>query len=629
MTHSHSGETIFDAPDWRLLSRLLGFVRPYKSYVIAVLVLTIVNAPLVAAGPLFTRAAIDLFIAPDLSRRPTGLLLWLKTGAELAGFGGSRYRGIIFIAIVYLGVNITGLAIQYLHLALTAAMGQRVMYDVRQAIFTHLQKVPIQFYDRTPLGGLMTRITTDVESLNEMFSSGVVAVVGDIGVALYVLAWMFRVNWKMAAVSFIAVILLAVFSAWFINRAKIVYRAVRLHLAQISTFLQERISGMQTVQLFGREARELEAFRRINKEYWQATLQTNFYNAIFYPSIEVIVAAGTALIIWYGGGQVMRHAISLGTLVAFIQLARSFYDPISEVSDKYNVLQAALASAERVFKLLDEPVSPGGPEQYLPPGEFSGRIEFRNVWFGYQPDNWILKGISFVVEPGEKVAFVGHTGAGKTTIINLLLRFYEIQRGQILFDGVDIRQLNPEATRAVFSIVPQDIFLFADDIISNIRLGNLAISEEQVKSAAREVHVDDFVASMEKGYGSKLMEGGPGLSVGQKQLIGFARAMAFNRRVLILDEATSSIDTETEVLVQEAVQRMMDGRTSLVIAHRLSTIQSVDKIIVMQNGEIREMGRHQSLIAQQGIYWKLYQLQFGHASDITEAESLVHRVAPG
>jgi ATP-binding cassette subfamily B protein len=628
MTHPYSEETISDAPEWRLLSRLLGFVRPYRSYFTAILALTIVNAPLVAAGPLFTKATIDLFIAPDPSNPPSGFALWLKTGAELAGFGGSRYSGIIFIAVVYLFVNITGLATQYLHLALTATMGQRVMYDIRQAIFTHLQKVPIQFYDRTPLGGLMTRTTTDVESLNEIFSSGVVAALGDVAVAMYVLAWMFEVNWQLAAVSFIAVIFLAVFSASFMGHAKPAYGAVRRHLARLSTFVQEHISGMQMVQLFRREARELEVFRRINQEYRQATLRTNFYNAIFYPAIEVIVAVGTALIIWYGGGQVIRRAISLGTLVAFIQLARSFYDPISEVSDKYNVLQGALASSERIFKLLDEPSS-GVFQACSPLKEFRGRVEFRNVWFAYQNDDWVLRGVSFAVEPGEKVAFVGHTGAGKTTIINLLLRFYEIQRGQILLDGVDIRQIHPDALRAVFSIVPQDIFLFTGDVISNIRLGNPAITDEQVKVAAREVRVDDFVASMENGYSSKLVEGGSGLSVGQKQLLGFARAMAFDRHALILDEATSSIDAETEVLVQEAVRRVMEGRTSLVIAHRLSTIQSVDKIIVMQNGEIREMGCHQSLIAQQGIYWKLHQLQFGRAPHIPKAESFVHRLVPG
>jgi ATP-binding cassette subfamily B multidrug efflux pump len=619
MIHSYSDEIISDVHDWRLFSRLLGFTRPYRSSFLTVLVLTVINAPLTAAGPIFTKAAIDLFIAPDLSKAPTGFLHWLKAMAEAAGFGGSRYRGIIFIAIIYLLVNITSLAIQYLHLSLIATMGQRVMRDIRQAIFTHLLKVPIQFYDRNPVGGLMARTTADVESLNEMFSSGVVAILGDVAVAVFVLAWMFKMNWKLAAVSFIAVILLGLFSIWFMNHAKSAYRAIRLHMARISAFLQEHISGMQTVQLFGCEAREMNAFRLVNHEYWQAALKTNFCNAIFYPAIEVIVAIGTALIIWYGGSQVIHQAISLGTLVAFIQLARSFYDPISEVTDKYNVVQAALASADRIFQLLDEPFIPELPQQQqLTPGGFQGRVEFRNIWFAYHNDEWVLRDISFVAEPGEKIAFVGHTGAGKTTIINLLLRFYEIQRGQIFLDGIDIRHIAPGDLRTAFGTVPQDIFLFTGDIISNIRLGDSRITEEEVKSSACKLRVDNFVASMEKGYGSVLMENGAGLSVGQKQLIGFSRAMAFNRPILVLDEATSSIDTETEVLVQEAVKRVMDGRTSLVIAHRLSTIQSVDKIIVMQKGEIREMGSHQSLIEQRGIYWKLYQLQFDRESQITK-----------
>ena len=380
---------------------------------------------------------------------------------------------------------------------------------------------------------------------------------------------------------------------------------------------------MPVVQLFNREEKEMRKFDEINEAHRKANIDTIFYYAVFYPAVEIIGSIGIGLIIWYGGGQVIRGIATIGTLVAFIQLARSFYEPISDISEKYNILQSAMASSERIFKLLDEPVTIASPEKPVPIGRATGQIEFRNVWFAYKDEDWILKDVSFTVAPGERVAFVGHTGAGKTTITNLLLRFYDIQRGQILIDGVDIRELDLEELRANFSIVLQDVFLFSGDIAANIRLGNRAITDEQLQEAARQVHADTFIQqTCPNAMARSLRERGAGLSVGQKQLISFARALAFDPRVLILDEATSSIDTETEILIRDAVERLMEGRTSLVIAHRLSTIQSVDKIIVMHKGEIRETGTHQDLLAQRGLYWRLYQLQFYQDYKRTFAESV-------
>jgi ATP-binding cassette subfamily B protein len=399
-------------------------------------------------------------------------------------------------------------------------------------------------------------------------------------------------------------------TTWFRRGARNSFRTVRARIARINAFLQEHITGMPVVQLFNREEKEMQQFSEINEAHRKANIDTIFYYAIFYPGVEIIGSIGIALIIWYGGGQVIRGVATIGTLFAFVQLARSFYEPISDISEKYNILQSAMAASERIVKLLDEPVKIESPVKPVHIERAQGRIEFRNVWFAYKNEDWILRDVSFTAEPGEKVAFVGHTGAGKTTITNLLLRFYDIQRGQILLDGVDIREMDLHELRANFSIVLQDVFLFSGDLASNIRLGANEISDERLLFASTEVRSDDFIRNLPDGYQSEVRERGAGLSVGQKQLISFARALAFDPRVLILDEATSSIDTETEILIQEAVERLMQGRTSLVIAHRLSTIQSVDKIIVMHKGEIREMGNHQELLAERGLYWRLYQLQF-------------------
>ena len=622
MTDHHEEEVLGKAYDARLMRRLLTYLWPYKWRALISLVLTILSAPLVLSGPPLTKAAIDLFLAPNDANPPSSFALFLKHMGESLGFGESAYQGVAFIAIVFLIASLAAFAVQYTQAVVMQAMGQYIMYDLRREVFAHLQRLPIQFYDRNPVGRLMTRLTTDVDALNEMFTAGVIVIFGDLAMIFYIVIWMFQVNWKLAMVSFAILPLLAVLTTWFRLGARNSFRQVRLRIARINAFLQEHITGMPVVQLFNREEKEMRQFDEINDAHRKANIDTIFYYAVFYPAVEILGAVGMGLIIWYGGGQVLRNAVTIGTLVAFIQLARAFYEPISDISEKYNILQSAMASSERIFKLLDEPVTIASPAEPVHIGRARGEIEFRNVWFAYKEEDWILKDVSFTVRPGERVAFVGHTGAGKTTITNLLLRFYDVQRGQILLDGVDVRELDIEELRSNFSIVLQDVFLFSGDIAGNIRLGSDRISDERLQQAAREVHADTFVKRLPEGYSSELRERGAGLSVGEKQLISFARALAFDPRVLILDEATSSIDTETEILIRDAVERMMEGRTSLVIAHRLSTIQSVDKIIVMHKGEIREVGTHQDLLGQRGLYWRLYQLQFYQDFKSTLTESI-------
>ena len=606
----HEEEVLGKAYDSRLMRRMLKYLIPYKWYALTALFLIIISAPLSLAGPPLTKIAIDVFLKPDPNNPPTGFALMVKHAADYFGFGSNAATGITFIAILFFLASILSFAVGYTQAIVMQKMGQFIMYDLRKEVFAKLQKLDVQYYDRNPVGRLMTRLTTDVDALNEMFTAGVIVIFGDLAMIGYIVIWMFQSNWRLALVSFTIVPLLFILTTWFRRGARNSFRTVRARIARINAFLQEHITGMPVVQLFNREEKEMQQFKEINEAHRKANIDTIFYYAIFYPGVEIIGSIGVALIIWYGGGQVIRDVATIGTLFAFVQLARSFYEPISDISEKYNILQSAMAASERIVKLLDEPVKIESPAKPVHKERVQGRIEFRNVWFAYKKEDWILRDVSFTAEPGEKVAFVGHTGAGKTTITNLLLRFYDIQRGQILLDGVDIREMDLHELRANFSIVLQDVFLFSGDLASNIRLGAKEISDERLLFSAQEVHADDFIRNLPDGYRTEVRERGAGLSVGQKQLISFARALAFDPRVLILDEATSSIDTETEILIQEAVERLMQGRTSLVIAHRLSTIQSVDKIIVMHKGEIREMGNHQELLAERGLYWRLYQLQF-------------------
>jgi ATP-binding cassette, subfamily B, multidrug efflux pump len=498
------------------------------------------------------------------------------------------------------------------------------MFDLRTQIFTKLQQQEVAYYDKNPVGRIITRITSDVDSLNELFTSGVIDVLGDLVVIFAIVGMLFWLDWKLAIVSLIIVPLLFAATNWFRKHARSGFDKVRTRTAKLNAFLQEHISGAQTVQLFNAENRAEKNFHDINDEYREANIETIYYYAIFYPMVDFIGAIGISVIIGFGGYTILNqtqfaaNALTIGTVIAFIQYSQQLFQPIRDLSDKFNVLQAAIVASHRIFLLIDLPLKITSPEFPKKSGETLGKIEFQNVWFAYKEGNWVLKNISFVVEPGESVALVGHTGSGKTTITNLLMRFYDVQKGKILLDGVDIREWELSELRKNFAVVLQDVFLFSGSLEENIRLGNESISNEKVVWASKEVHADEFVQKLPDLYKSQVKERGAGLSVGQKQLISFARALAFDPKILILDEATSSIDTETEQLIQQAVDRLMQERTSLVIAHRLSTIQKCDRILVFHHGELREQGTHNELLGERGLYWRLFQLQYANEKKYDE-----------
>ncbi|MBI4809992.1 MAG: ABC transporter ATP-binding protein [Ignavibacteriales bacterium] len=484
------------------------------------------------------------------------------------------------------------------------------IFDLRMQVFTHLQNLSIKFYDGNPIGRLITRVTNDVEVLNEMFSSGVVMVFSDVFTIIGILYFMFTMSWELALISLSVLPLLFYGTFLFRKKAREAYREVRLQVARINTFMQEHITGMMVDQIFNREKKSYNKFSDINATHRDTNIKSIFYYALFYPGVDLIGAIAIGLIIWYSGVGALEGSISIGTMIAFFQFNEMFWRPIRDLSEKYNIMQTAMASSERVFKLLDDQTIIQNPVIPIRLDKLQGKIEFKNVWFAYVNEEWVLKNISFIIKPGETAAFVGHTGAGKTSIINLLCRFYEYQRGEILIDGIDIRSINKEDLRRHTAIVLQDVFLFSGDIKSNISLGNDGISMDRIKAAARVVGANRFIENMPNYYDEEVKERGATLSVGQKQLISFARALAVHPRILVLDEATSSVDTETEILIQQAIKKLLQGRTSIVIAHRLSTIQRANKIIVMHKGEIREMGTHQELLALEGIYYKLYRLQY-------------------
>jgi ATP-binding cassette subfamily B protein len=488
--------------------------------------------------------------------------------------------------------------------------GQRIMFDMRMQIFRHLQSLPPAFYDRNPVGRLITRVVNDVDVLNELFSAGIVSIFGDIFVLIGILIAILFLDWRLGLVTMIVIPFIIVTTAIFRARARDSYSRVRIAIAKINAFLQEHITGMAVVQLYNREAKSAKKFDAINREHLDANMDSILAYSWFYPAIQLLGSIAVALIIWYGGGLVIQNQMTLGALVAFIQYSQRFFRPIADMSEKYNILQSAMASSERVFALLDTPaaiVSP--PDAIWREERAAGRIDVRNVWFAYSNDDWVLRDVSFEVHPGESVAIVGHTGAGKTTITSLLTRFYDVQRGEILLDGRNIASLDLQYLRNTFAIVLQDVFLFSGTIESNIRLGS-DIPHDRVLQAARDVNLMPFIESLPNGLQQEVHERGASLSAGQRQLLAFARALAHDPQVLILDEATSSVDTETEMRIRSAIERLMNGRTSIIIAHRLSTIQKCDKIIVMHKGRVRESGSHQELLAARGIYYKLYQLQY-------------------
>jgi ATP-binding cassette subfamily B multidrug efflux pump len=586
----HEEEVLGKAYDSRLMARLLGYLAPYKLTVAAAFVLILAISGLKLVGPYLTKVAIDEYIAND----------------DLAGLN--------LVALLYVLALLAEFVLSYLQTYIMNLTGQRIMFDMRREIFAHIQRLHPAFFDKNPVGRILTRVTTDVDALNELFTAGVVTVFGDIFMLLGIMIVLIMLNWKLALVSFAVLPALFVVSLIFKRKVRESYRRVRTRIARMNAFIQENITGMQVVQLFRQEPRKLGEFDELNREHMEANLQSIFYYAFFYPVVQLLGAVAIALIIWYGGGRVMAGTLTLGALVAFIQYSEKFYRPISDLTEKFNILQSAMASSERIFGLLDtKPMIVGSVQQSVADAKQSmeaGRIRFEGVWFSYQGEEWVLKDVDLDIKPGERIAVVGHTGAGKTTLTSLLLRFYDVQKGRILLDGRDIRGWRLSDLRKQFGIVLQDVHLFSGSIGSNIRLGTNTIDDELVAKAASTVHLDRLVNQLPNGFDEEVGERGANLSAGQKQLISFARALAHDPRVLILDEATSSVDTETEILIREALDRLMIGRTSMVIAHRLSTIQSADRIVVMHKGRIREIGSHQELLAERGIYYRLYQLQY-------------------
>jgi ATP-binding cassette subfamily B protein len=603
--HEDEGAKAFDK---RLVRRLLRYLKPYRVRASASVGLVILSSVLEIAGPAIIAIGVDLYVKPLSGANTIGISQ--RFGMWLAAHGWSfdPLTGINIAAAIYFVTLFADFAVLYTQMVLMNLMGQYIMYDLRKEIFRHLQRLDIQFFDRNPVGRLITRVTTDVDALNDMFTAGFVAIFGDIFVLAGIVIVLFWMNWRMALVLFSITPFILIVSMWFRRGARITYRQVRARIAAINAFLQEHISGMATVQLFNRQEREAEKFDGLNVRHRDANIDGIFYYAVFYPTIELIQTVGIALIVWYGGGQVLRNTLSVGALIAFFQYAQRFYEPISDLSEKYNILQAAMAASERIFKLLDTPVHI--KDEGTMTVEHFQSLEFRNVWFAYNDENWVLKNVSFRVDRGDRVALVGHTGAGKTTVTALLLRFYEPQRGEILINGVDIRRHTLESLRALYAIVQQDFFLFTGTVGQNISLSDPDIEPEAVREAARRVQASRFIDRLPQTYDAEVRERGAGFSVGEKQLLSFARALAFNPPVLVLDEATSSIDTETERLIQEAIHTLMEGRTSIVIAHRLSTIRSADMILVFHHGEIRERGTHEELMQTDGLYRKLYEIQY-------------------
>ncbi len=607
--HEDEGAKAFDK---RLARRLLQYLRPYKIRASFSVLLVIVSALMEIAGPAIIAIGVDLYVKPLSSANTVGISRTIGNWLAAHGWSFDPLTGIDVAAGFYFLTLVADFAILYSQMVLMNLMGQYIMYDLRKEIFAHLQRLDVQFFDRNPVGRLMTRVTTDVDALNDLFTAGFVAIFGDIFVLAGIVVVLFVMNWRMALVLFSITPFILLISMWFRRGARMTYRKVRARIAAINAFLQEHISGMATVQLFNREMREAEKFDGLNARHRDANIESIFYYAVFYPVVELIETVGIALIVWYGGGQVVRNTLSVGALIAFFTYAQRFYEPISDLSEKYNILQAAMAASERIFKLLDTPVQIRNEGTLVPDGFES--LEFRNVWFAYNDEDWVLKNVSFRGERGDRLALVGHTGAGKTTVTALLLRFYEPQRGEILINGVDIRRYTAESLRALYAIVQQDFFLFTGTVAENISLSDPKIAGAAVREAAVRVQASRFIERLPRGYDDALRERGAGFSVGEKQLLSFARALAFNPPVLILDEATSSIDTETERLIQDAIHTLMEGRTSIVIAHRLSTIRSADLILVFHHGEIRERGTHEELMGMDGLYRRLYEVQYREAA---------------
>jgi ATP-binding cassette, subfamily B, multidrug efflux pump len=601
MSNLHEEEALGKAYDSRLMRRLLQYMLPYRWWVVLALGLVAVVTPLELAPPILFKNAIDRFYVPAMNR--------------VIG-EGDAWRGILEISGIYFLVLLFDFLAQYVQIRIMQRVGQQTMYDMRRGIFAHLQRLPMSYFDRNPVGRLVTRVTTDVDALNDLFAAGVVTMINDLFLLVVMAVLLFRIDPRLAVdtLAVLPAILLVTFV--FRHYVREANRKIRTAIARINAFLQEYISGMSVVQLFNREQKASEEFGRRNRDNMLAWRDAILAYALFYPAVEFLSFATIALIFWAGGNRILGGGLTLGVLTAFTMYAQRFFRPIQDLSEKFNILQSAMAASERIFKLLDEPVTIESARDARRVSAPQGEIEFKNVWFSYRnaaepsDEDWVLRDVSFRIAPGQTFAIVGHTGAGKTTLISLLLRFYDIQRGQILLDGVDIRLIDLQELRRHFGIVLQDPFLFTGTIESNIRLGTPGISTEDVERAIEKIGLGDFVRSLPEETATPVNERGSTLSVGQRQLINFARALAHNPRFLILDEATSSVDTKTELLIREALDKLLSGRTALVIAHRLSTIQHADRILVFHKGRLREQGAHQELLALRGIYYRLYQLQY-------------------
>jgi ATP-binding cassette subfamily B multidrug efflux pump len=604
MASHHEEEVLGKAYDSRLMKRLVTYLRPYKWQVGIALGSILLKVGADVLGPYLTHVVIDRYLAPVPGlRTPLDFMLSSKP-----------LVGIAQIAALGVGLLTFSFLLEYLQTYYMQWTGQMVMFDLRSQIFRHLQHMHIGFYDKNPVGRLVTRVTSDVDALNEMFTSGVVSIFEDVFVLAGIVWLMLRMNRNLALITFAVLPFIAIATKLFRDRVRDSYRRIRVAIARINGYLQEHVSGMVVLQLFNREERAFDKFSDVNATHMEAFKDAIMAHAVYYPIVEILSSVAIACVIWFGGNDVIRGTTTIGVLAAFIQYAQRFFRPIQDFSEKYNILQSAMASSERVFKLLDTPAEITSPAVTKTP-EGPGRIQFDHVWFAYrtvapsEPD-WVLRDVSFTIEPGQTVAIVGHTGAGKTTIISLLMRFYDVQKGAVRIDGVDVKEMDLADLRRRFGVVLQDPFLFTGTVEGNIRLGTAWIEDADIEKAAEDVNLADFVRTLPGGFKEEVRERGSTLSTGQKQLISFARALAHAPKILILDEATSSVDTETEFRVRDALNRMVEGRTSVVIAHRLSTVQRADKIIVMHKGQVREMGTHQELLAQRGIYYKLYQLQY-------------------
>jgi len=593
-------EQLGKAVDRHLIRRLLHYVRPYRGTVVLATLAAALQSFTQVVGPYLNKVVIDryLFPSPESHSLLSG---WLPS---------EPFRGVAMVGTVYLVVLAVGFVLDFAQTYAMRWVGQKSMYDLRRQLFAHLQRLSISFFDQNPAGRLVTRVTNDVEMLNDTISTALVALFDDIFVLTMIVVVMIRFNWQLSLVTLGVMPLIILATHYFRKAVRESYRRIRLLVARINVFLQEHITGMAVVQAFNREERAYREFERINQEHCDAWIAAVLAYALYYPAVEFLSILAVAMVLWFGGLRVMHGTLTIGIVFAFIQYVQRFFRPIQDLSDKYNTLQSAMASSERIFKLLDTPVTLQSPEQPQHPAAMPGRIEFDHVWFAYREEDWILRDVSFVASPGESVAIVGHTGAGKTTMISLMLRFYDVQKGRILLDGVDVRNWDVQELRRRFGIVLQDPYLFSGTIAENIRMGDPRVTPAQVQAAERDANLEEFLATLPAGDATELRERGAGLSTGQKQLVNFARALAADPSILILDEATASVDTETEIKIRQALDRMLSGRTSILIAHRLSTIQRASQILVMHKGTLRERGTHQELLHQHGIYWRLYRLQY-------------------